>query len=492
MKKIWISLVIVCFCFGICAVGFASEEEISAKKLLLQIPDYAYTGEKESILTASGVYETGQSILSIFFYGLQRDGLIPQNTKYFENPPTKEQLQECPKVSAEDMKKTMTRLWGPDALTRFGELQDAYMSRGHLVLTRLEDGSYAYYQYSYGGGVGYYSRQSFLRSETVGEDVIVYSGFLQAPPVADWVFWIRGTVVPSKNVLIDLDQKELNALKEASPGVNPWEMIEKGMFDEYLPVYKHTFKPNGDGTYYWAQTELDTAGKEIPLSVFEEEEKYLQSLVATVPKEAYRGSVTDPDYQSHSKLTYSMTTVDDTLFISEVYAEWTIDGTSLVLYSPRGNETTGGQITLAAWENLSSDKNVASVEGLIRDERFVQYYTEYRHTFKENDDGTYTWVETIVNRYGREIPDSARPKSPSTESATSTNTASGTDTDLPTSDTQTNLPTESNPVDSSAPTDSGTAGDEESSPLWIYVTVGLAVAVVAALGIFFAVKKKKA
>ena len=124
----------------------------------------------------------------------------------------------------------------------------------------------------------------------------------------------------------------------------------------------------------------------------------------------------------------------------------------------------------------------------FRNGAYDEYLPVYTHTFKQSEDGTYYWYSTKMTEGPKTIPQNLVHSYPSP----STNPASGTETDLPTSDTGTNLPTESNSVDSSAPTDSGTAGDEESSPLWIYVAAGLAVAVAAALGIFFAVKKKKA
>ncbi|MBO5222687.1 MAG: hypothetical protein J6C26_10285 [Clostridia bacterium] len=496
MKKIFTLLLFAALLCGLCTLAFAAEQP-SAEELLKQVPSYAHTGEKESILTVSGLEETGQSLLSIFFYGLGCDGFLSEKTTYFQKPPTEEQLAACPKVSAEDVEKTLVRLFGPDATTRFGELRDRYMSRGYLVLERLEDGSYAYYQYSYGGGEGSYTRDCFLRSETVGNDVVVYSRFLQAPPRASSIFWVSGSV-SSDMVLLDLDQQEKKALPEY---INPWNMIDKGMFDEYLPTYKHTFKPNGDGTYYWAQTELDTAGKEIPLSVFEKEEQYLKSLVATVPKEAYRGAVTNSNYQSHSKLTYSRLYGDgyDTLFVNEAYAEWTVEGTSLILYSPRGNEKTGGQITLGTWENVSPDKNQASIEGLIRDEKFVQYYTVYRHTFQKKADGTYSWVETIVDQYGEEMPVILTGGSANSNTDSTTDTTSDVTTSEVMSDTSTDTATDASTgtvTDAVPDVSTGSATDvvpqeEGSSAVWIVVAV-VAVAAVAAVAVFFVLKKKKA
>ncbi len=462
----------------------AEERSITPEDLMLQIPSYAHTGEKESILTVSTGDIINQSTSSIFFYGLQRDGLIPKTVEPFNAPPTKEQLAACPKVSAADIEKTFTRLFGPDAVARFCG-KDSYSTRGHLILTRLEDGSYAYYDYSFGGGDGPGAWTNYVRSETVGEDIVLYATFAYGTLGGYDSCWISETVDDGGKALLSVPKENLE--KRAA---DPFKMLKTGAFDEYLPIYKHTFKPNGDGTYYWAHTELDTAGKEIPLSLIEEEEQYLHSLVTTVPKEAYRGSVTTPNYQSHSKLTSSQL-YEDKLYISESYAEWTVEGTSLTLYSPRGNKANADkQIVLGTWENVSPDKNQASIEGLIRDEKFVQYYTNYRHTFVKNAYGSYSWVETIVNRYGETMPvaltgGSSNSNTDSTASTTYTATDVSTNTTDVVTDVSTGTATD---VSTGSATDV-VPQEEGSSAVWIVVAV-VAVAAVAVGAVLLWNKKK--
>ena len=484
MKKLFTLLLFAVLLCGLCTLAFAAEQP-SAEELLKQVPDYAHTGNKETILSVSGPMEAPYSVVKIFFDRLYQDGLVQDGIKST--------------ISVEDVCKTYERLFGPGTSSTLGieTMKDGAMfGTGSEALHLSKDTqTFTYDPETYGGGVHFGTRRTVVRSETVGQDVIVYARFAQFNPGGDWVLWVKGSV-SSDNALIELDQQEKKALPEY---INPWGMISKGAFDEYLPVYKHTFKPNGDGTYYWAQTELDTAGKEIPLSVFEEEEKYLQSLVATVPKEAYRGSVTNSNYQSHSKLTYSRL-LEDKLYVSESYAEWTVEGTSLTLYSPRGNKANADkQIVLGTWENVSPDKNQASIEGLIRDEKFVLYYTVYRHTFQKKADGTYSWVETIVDQYGEEMPVILTGGSVNSNTDSTTDTTSDVTTSEVVSDTSTDTATDvSTNTTTNAVTDvsTGSATDvvpqeEGSSAVWIVVAV-VAVAAVAAVAVFFVLKKKKA
>ena len=41
--------------------------------------------------------------------------------------------------------------------------------------------------------------------------------------------------------------------------------MKNGKFEKYLPVYAHTFVENEDGSYYWASTNLVSAGEKIPV-----------------------------------------------------------------------------------------------------------------------------------------------------------------------------------------------------------------------------------
>ena len=101
----------------------------------------------------------------------------------------------------------------------------------------------------------------------------------------DTVFWLYETFDTSSPLVF------IRCEDWDSFGVNPWGKLKNGDFDEYLPVYKHTFKPNGDGTYYWAKTELDTPGKQIPLSAIHPSlgDCTAEDLLAQVPISAYSG-----------------------------------------------------------------------------------------------------------------------------------------------------------------------------------------------------------
>ena len=106
----------------------------------------------------------------------------------------------------------------------------------------------------------------------------MYAVFAKFSAYGDTVFYLRDNITSDATVLMDIKKADWEGK------TYPWDLLDAGMMDEYLPVYKHTFKPNGDGTYYWAKTELETAGKEIPPSVLS---------ASSVPEETPGNPATD-------------------------------------------------------------------------------------------------------------------------------------------------------------------------------------------------------
>jgi len=510
-KKMLSILLILCVFCEFSVMSFAAEDDFALPDLVSQIPLCASSGKTETILTVDhGPAEIFGSVTAILFNGLMRDGLLKGTVPRFSSPPTEEQMKECPNVSAEDLKKTYVRLFGPDALTVYGDLRESYAIYGYQVLTRLKDGSYAYYYYSYGGGDLNVSRRSYLRSETEGDNLIVYTTFAEMPPVGDRIFRLRGAY-SSTEYLINLDQKEFSNLPA---GVDPWVMAYEGRFDEYLPVYKNTFKPNGDGTYYWAKTEPFSEGKEIPLSVFDAEADYLKSLMATVPELGYGDSTAS----SHAMLTGSRL-LDGILTVNEAYVEWTVEGDSLILSSPGGIGKDGKRVILGTWDDLD-EEDLKKVEEQILNGTFSEYYMKVRHKFKKNAEGAFVYEESTLFSEGIEIPASLLGSvitSGNGEELTSPGESSGTVqessdkttetvgseiatdngettapvTDIPTTtdNGETTAPATDTPApsDSSVPTEG--AAEEASFP-WVWVCIGGGVVIVALGAILFFKKKK--
>jgi hypothetical protein len=185
-------------------------------------------------------------------------GLIPKDLQIFGYQPTEEQILACPRVSATDLRRTFDRLFGPDA----SKLLDGVERFGGDVsyLQLLEDGTYAYVPYSSLGGMGGADRISYVKSERDGDKVFVYVryAYYSAPYPCIWIVGVRaGNSEP---------YRLLSTVDTSGWSVQPWTRVAAGEFDEYFPIYKHTFVSNGDGTYYWDSTELVEEGKQIPLS----------------------------------------------------------------------------------------------------------------------------------------------------------------------------------------------------------------------------------
>ncbi len=245
------------------SIAYAEEiDESLPKELLKQIPISAHSGKEENIQTVAWGNNTNHGVSHIIFDELFRMGLLPKDMAEFPNAPTGEELAACPKVSVEDVNKVFDRLFGPSASARLSSGQVG-IGTGNKRLQLSEDKkNYIYIPYSYSGSAGNLWRMVPVRSEAVGNDIVVYAKF--------------GYHFGESQVALCENFGSYEELHFLSPIVGtalfkdeqrPFVRMHNGDFDEYLPVYRHTFKPNGDGTYYWAQTELETAGKEIPLSV---------------------------------------------------------------------------------------------------------------------------------------------------------------------------------------------------------------------------------
>ncbi|MBQ4323028.1 MAG: hypothetical protein IJC19_03730 [Clostridia bacterium] len=285
MKKLFTLLLFAALLCSLCITGFA-EESNSHEKLLEYVPYAAYTGQTETIETQGVSYCT----LRIFYKELKQQGLIPSDMKSIDREPSKEALLSFPQVSVEDVCKTFDRLFGPNA-SRLLKIDEA--ESGKPILNSMSEQLYLsedrktfyYVPHWYGGGDYTLPYGRLFRSEVVGEDLCLYVRMVYTSFDNDLYFWLFETFKREK-VLIDYRCDDWDKL-----GVNPWEMLDNGDFDEYLPVYKHTFKPNGDGTYYWASTVKETDGKQIPISAISSEvsDFIRNTLMAQIPRAAYSG-----------------------------------------------------------------------------------------------------------------------------------------------------------------------------------------------------------
>ena len=291
-KRVLILFLIICVYCSLCAVGFAEESTFAPQDLVSQIPDAAYTGDTETIETVAqsnnDIQQLYWSYADILFDRLYDAGLIPKDMEEFKNAPTEEEMAACPQVSVEDVCKTFDRLFGPNAssVLRINERDSGWMigTGSESLLLSKDKKSFVYVPYFYGGGVFGGTRKVFQKSETAGEDLILYTKFSYFAPYADIYFYIEESVRVGSKSLISLEESDWKSVD-----VDPWDLLDSGAFDKYFPTYKHTFKPNGDGTYYWASTVKEADGEKIPLSVVHESlpAKISEKLLAQVPHGAY-------------------------------------------------------------------------------------------------------------------------------------------------------------------------------------------------------------
>jgi len=248
------------------------------RTLPAKVPLAAYTGGEE---TASSMALDGSAV-RILIDALKERSLLPDTIRVLEQSPTEEDKLAAPKVSAAYLSEIMESLFGTGAADLLKG--KTVLSSGQEYLYLLEDGkTYAYV--SHGAALDSEAsarRIQFVRSEQVGEDLAVYVRYARYAPFVPGEgreLWFYGAEEGAENAACLMEKTDVSDL-----GSNIWTKIESGKLDDYFPVYKHTFKSNGDGTYAWIKTELDTAGKEIPPSVLS---------ASSVPEETPGNPATD-------------------------------------------------------------------------------------------------------------------------------------------------------------------------------------------------------
>ena len=274
MKKLFTLLLFAALLCSLCITGFAEEKEETDYLATIPLAAYhGYTSFTEIPQELLNYYDYG--ITSILFDELFRLNIIPEKYKTLQHYPSEEELASSLKIPVSELINIVDRLYGKGAGDRAIIGQEFHHRNAELHLWPLEkEDAYAFCPAIYQGAPGllYHSKQ--LDSEIVGEDLIIRSIYAEwnYGEDADWkwegsVLKIPITIYSVEKSFSERNYNILATWIEIGGTKKVESRIRGGEFDEYLPVYKHTFKPNGDGTYYWAQTELETAGKEIPLSV---------------------------------------------------------------------------------------------------------------------------------------------------------------------------------------------------------------------------------
>jgi len=258
-KIIFLCFVLILLC-GMGALSFAKEENLTdAEYWSLRIPQSVYSAEKSDSQTVDVSDYTG-----ILVQELRSAGVLSGGYRFFE-PPTEEQMRELPRIPVATVRETLDRLFGPGSGDRAIGSELFYfngVTTPYRLLYSEEENAYIYYPYSAGGGDPRISEvyEKLLRVETEGENKIMYSVYVR---------YVDG--VNDGNTLGDL--KGYYYLRGYDPEVEGHKFFARfesdvrdevfsGAYDEYLPLFRHEFRPNGDGSYYWAETVVVEAGKQ--------------------------------------------------------------------------------------------------------------------------------------------------------------------------------------------------------------------------------------
>ncbi len=236
-----------------------TEADSLAYSLLQYVPVGAYntTGE----ITPENVpeYEFGAGPVRILFRKLLDEGLV-HDTKSPSSDPA--ECPDAPVFTEAEIKTHFENLFGPGSFASYAGKD--IRNVGQVLHYDSAKKNYTYVLFGgWGGGLSYLPYKAYEKTEKDGENLLVYVRY--------------GTYGFSEEIveLWDCHYEGLpQDLKSFSSGYDVgwpdgiYEKLESGQLDEYLPLYCHTFKPNGNGGYYWAFTRVAEAATPIPEELY--------------------------------------------------------------------------------------------------------------------------------------------------------------------------------------------------------------------------------
>ncbi|MBQ1271883.1 MAG: hypothetical protein IIY12_00080, partial [Clostridia bacterium] len=152
---------------------------------------------------------------------------------------------------ASEVRKIYEQTFGSGTFEDF-KYQDYFSNYSEHFRYESATDCYAYLRWSGGGGVDSASAYaSFVKAEKIQDGVelyIRYGSYQSASVSSDGVFKmyrdsqmrVSGSATPYYTSLTWSEE----------------DLLREGKIDDYLPLYKHTFRDNGAGGYYWVSTEM--------------------------------------------------------------------------------------------------------------------------------------------------------------------------------------------------------------------------------------------
>ncbi len=214
------------------------------------IPDGAY--HSEHVVTAQtvdygdwGCGPEGVLIQELF------DAGVFTKPKYSSNNPEWENNPDVTVAPVSEVKRVYEETFGPGTFESF-RYKNYFTNYGDQFRYDAATDHYEYLPCPFGGGVDSASvYASFEKAEEADGTVTLYlryGGYQSASVSSDGIFKMYR-------------DSEMKMTGQGTPyyASLTWseeDLLRSGMVDEHLPLYKHTFRANGAGGYYWESTQM--------------------------------------------------------------------------------------------------------------------------------------------------------------------------------------------------------------------------------------------
>ncbi len=324
LKKVLSVLLVLLFCFGVSLPTFALTDEQGwtltyqiqnlpeeHRELYVIIPNGAYCSEEK--VTAKNVLygNWGTGPEGVLIQELFDTGVFVRPEKSSNNPEW-ENNPDVTSAPASEVKRVYEETFGPGSFEYFKH-KESFTNYGDRFRYNTETDRYEYLCCPFGGGVDNASvYASFEKAEETEGSVILYvryGGYQSAAVSSDGVFKMYR-------------DSQMRVLGEATPYYTSLtgeeeDLLRSGILDEYLPLYKHTFRDNGAGGYYWESTQMvQQENVERIKAVLDEAKNSAQSSANSSANNSAADPVTDSEGDSSSVVVSDGNTSDEKRYIS--------------------------------------------------------------------------------------------------------------------------------------------------------------------------------
>ncbi len=232
-----------------------SQTESLAHQLLQYVPAGAYNTTGEMTVYNVPEYEIGIGPVRVLFRKLLDEGLIHDTQSPSDDPA---ECPDAPVFSEAEIKTHFENLFGPGSFASYAGKD--IRNVGQILHYDSAKKTYTYVLYGgWGGDMPYRSYSTYVKTETDGEDLLIYRHYVMYShsneTFALWDGHYEGSPQDLPPFSTGYEDEWFGEL---------YGKLKAGQLDEYLPLYCLTFKPNGNGGYYWASSHVAKAATPIP------------------------------------------------------------------------------------------------------------------------------------------------------------------------------------------------------------------------------------